>query len=122
MSNNLPITPTDFNDPNSYLSNYYNLSLSVDAQKYDAVLAFFLRRTKGDKTSAEALTSTIITISQNKGIDPILMIEQFKNIKDETAFQAALIALINTGRRVTSKLGFSNRPLPNPYAERNIGK
>lgn len=125
MSNNLPAIPgqiDNFSEPNAYLSNYYKKTFPIDSQKYDAVLAFFLRRTKGEKTSAEALSSTIMVIAQNKGIDPLLLIDQFKNIKEETAFQAALIALINSDRRVTSKLGFTNRLSPNPYTERNIGK
>lgn len=123
MSNNLPTNPAQkdgFTDPNSYLSNYYNTALPVSGQTYDAVLTFFLRRTKGNRSSAEALTATIMTIAQNKGIDPMLMLDQFKNIREDTAFQASLIALINSDRRETSKLGFAAKPSANPYVERNI--
>lgn len=125
MSNNLPSTPSQvgtFNDTSAYYNNYYKTNLPVNGQQYDAVLTFFLKRTGGNRTAAEALTATIMSIAQNRGIDPLSIIEEFKKYKNEDAFKASLIALMNSDRRPTSKLGYSTQPQANEYIVRNIGK
>lgn len=120
MSNNLPTNSNTNTD--SYFSGYYKTTLPVSGQQYDAVMTYFLKRTSGNKDAAEALTATIMTIAQNRGVDPVGFIEEFKRYKDNDSFKAALIALINTDRRTTSKLGYSVTPEPNPFISRNIGK
>ena len=125
MSNNLPTSPGQVNnisDTNAYFSGYYQTTLPVSGQQYDAVLTFFLKRTKGNRSSAEALTATIMSIAQSRGLDPISLIEEFKRYNDDDSFKAALIALLNSDRRSTSKLGYSVVPSGNPYVVRNIGR
>jgi hypothetical protein len=125
MSNNLPTSPGQVNnisDTNAYFSGYYQTTLPVSGQQYDAVLTFFLKRTKGNRSAAEALTATIMSIAQSRGLDPISLIEEFKRYNDDDSFKAALIALLNSDRRSTSKLGYSVVPSGNPYVVRNIGR
>ena len=125
MSNNLPTSSGQVNnisDTNAYFSGYYQTTLPVSGQQYDAVLTFFLKRTKGNRSSAEALTATIMSIAQSRGLDPISLIEEFKRYNDDDSFKAALIALLNSDRRSTSKLGYSVVPSGNPYVVRNIGR
>ena len=83
-------------------------------------LLFFLRKTKGDKTAAEALASSVMVLALNRGFSPIGLIEDFKKINDNQSFKAALVALLNSDRRPTSKLGYAAIPDPNQYIVRNI--
>lgn len=118
---NLP-KRTDQNDTNAYFAGYYQTTLPVSGQQYDSVLTFFLRQTKGNKIAAEALTASVVTIAQNRGINPLSIVDEFKQYKDNDSFKAALLALLNSDRRTTSKLGYSITPEANPYVSRNIGK
>lgn len=106
----------------AYYSGFYKTTLPVNGQQYDAVYTFFLRRSSNNKSAAEALTATIMTIAQNRGINPISIIEEFKKLNDDVSFKAALIALMNSDRRPTSKLGYSVQPKPNELIARNVGK
>lgn len=118
---NLPKITNDY-DTNSFFSGYYRTNLPVTGQQYDAVLTFFLKKTNGNRTAAEALTASVMTISQNQGVNPIGFIEEFKRYKDNDSFKAALLALLNTDRRPTSKLGYSISPQANPAIIRNLNK
>lgn len=118
---NLPKT-TDEHSTDAYFSGYYKTTLPVSGQQYDAVLTFFLKQTAGNRTAAEALTASIMTIAQNRGLNPIAFIEELKQYKDNDGYKAALLALLNSDRRTTSKLGYSVTPQPNPFIARNIGR
>lgn len=118
---NLPKTTNEYST-DAYFSGYYKTNLPVSGQQYDAVLTFFLKRTSGNKTSAEALTASVLTIAQNRGLDPLSLVEEFKKFNDNDSFKASLLALLNSDRRPTSKLGYSVTPDPNPFIVRNIGK
>ena len=122
MSNNNLPTKSGPRDTGTFFTGYYKVGRNVSGQKYDAVMTFFLKRTSGNRQAAESLTATIIAIAQNRGIDPIGLIEQFKTLTKDESFKAALISLINSDRRPTSKLGFAAEPNQNQYVLRNIGK
>ena len=119
---NLPLNQKPSNDDkvNDYFAGYYNKNVTVAGTVYDVVLTFFLGRTRGDRTAAEALTSSVMVLAQGRGIDPVGLIEDFKKIKDDQSFKAALVALLNSDRRPTSKLGYANIPEPDPYVTRNV--
>jgi len=119
---NLPLTTKPSNDEkvNNYFAGFYSKNVTVAGSVYDAVLAFFLGRTRNDRSAAEALTSSVMVLAQGRGIDPIGLIEDFKKINDDQSFKAALVALLNSDRRPTSKLGYANIPEPDPYVTRNI--
>lgn len=122
---NLPTQPGQTSqgaNTGSYFDGYYTTNLPVNGQKYDAVLTFFLKKTEGNRTAAEALTASLMVIAQGRGIDPMSVIEEFKKFNDNESFRAALIALMNSTRRSTSKLGYATVPESNPYVTRNVGK
>lgn len=118
---NLPKTIND-NNTGAFFSGYYQTNLPVNGQQYDAVLTFFLKKTTGNRVAAEALTASIITIAQNRGIDPLSLVDEFKRYNDNESFKASLVALLNSDRRSTSKLGYTVMPESNPNIVRNIGK
>jgi hypothetical protein len=115
-----PVNVSSDANVNAFYSGYYNQSLPVSGQEYDIVLTFFIKRCNGDRTAAEALTSSVLVLAINRGISPISIIDDFKKIKDNQNFKAALVALLNADRRSTSKLGYASTPEPNPYVLRNI--
>ena len=105
----------------SFYQGYYKTDIPVSGAVYDAVLTFFLRRTNGDRTAAEALTSSVMVIALNRGIEPMSIIDDFKKLQDDAAFKAAIVSFLNSDRRPTSKLGYAATPLVNEYVVRNIG-
>lgn len=121
MSNNLPTNISNQNT-DAYFSGYYQTTLPVSGQQYDVVLTFFLKKSSGNRPAAEALTASVMTIAQNRGINPIGFIEEFKRYNDNDSFKAALLTLLNSDRRPTSKLGYSVTPESNPFIVRNISK
>lgn len=120
---NLPLSPINKSndaDVASFYQGFYDKSISVSGQEFDVVRTFFMRRTKGDKVAAEALTSSVMVLALNRGLNPVSLIEDFKKINDDQNFKAALVALLNTDRRSTSKLGYASTPEPDQYVTRNI--
>lgn len=113
---NLPIANKQTNDTNvnNFVNSYYSKFTQSSGMQHDAVLTFFLGRTKGDKAAAEALSSSVMILATGKGIDPLSIIDKFKDIKDNQSFKAALVALLNSDRRPTSKLGYAATPNPDP--------
>ena len=121
---NLPLAGRNTNNDatvGSFWSGYYKTDIPVSGAEYDAVLTFFLKRTKGDRTAAEALTSSTMVIALNRGIAPMSIIEDFKRIQDDLAFKAAIVSFLNSDRRPTSKLGYASEPVIDGYVTRNIG-
>jgi hypothetical protein len=118
---NLPKTTNQFNT-NSYYNSYYKTTLPVSGQEYDATLTYFLKKTNGNRSAAEALTATILSIAENRGLSVIGIIEELKKYKDDNSYKAAILSLINSDRRPTSKLGYSVVPGINPTIARNISK
>jgi len=121
---NLPLAGQNTNNDASvdaFYKGYYKTDIPVSGAVYDATLTFFLRRTKGDRTAAEALTSSVMVIALNRGIEPMAIIDDFKRLKDDAAFKAAIVSFLNSDRRPTSKLGYAATPQTNGYVTRNIG-
>jgi len=118
---NLPKT-TNNSDTDAFFKGYYQTNLPVNGQQYDAVLTFFLKKTSGNRVAAEALTASVLTIAQSRGINPLSFIDEFKRYNENDSFKAALLALLNSDRRPTSKLGYSVTPGANPNVVRNIGR
>lgn len=103
-----------------YYDGYYSRSVPVTGQQYDVILTFFMKRTNSDKIAAEALTSSVLVLALNRGIDPLSIIDDFKKFNDDLSFKAALVALLNSDRRPTSKLGYAAEPVQDQYVVRNI--
>lgn len=121
---NLPLAGQNTNNDasvNGFYTGYYKADIPVSGAVYDAILTFFLRRTKGDRTAAEALASSVMVIALNRGIEPMAIIDDFKRLKDDAAFKAAIVSFLNSDRRPTSKLGYASIPTVNGYVSRNIG-
>lgn len=113
---------TTSSQTNAFFDGYYKVTFPINGQQYDAVLTFFLKKTSNNKIAAEALTATLMVLAQKRGIDPISILNEFKNYNNDENFKAVLLSLLNSDRGPTSKLGFAVTPQANSYVIRNIGR
>lgn len=124
MTTNLPAnykTVSSAPSEENYFKRFYDKNTQVDPAKFDAVVSFFESRTK-DITSARALASSLIEISASVGVDPMIILDDFKKYQENESFQAALIGLFNSTRKNTSKLGYVPARTPAPNVARNVRK
>ena len=118
--NNLPLqqptSPSEYN----YFDSYYQIQAPISGPKFDAVYTFFLSRTNNNKEAARSLTASLLEIAYSTGVDPMLILDDFKKYNKNESFKIALIGLFNRSRRNTSKIGFATQPIPTPQVARNI--
>lgn len=117
---NLPTDKTSNPAEYNYFDNYYQTQSPIESSKYDAVYTFFLSRTNNNKDAARSLTASLLEITYTTGVDPMLVLDDFKKYNQNESFRTALIGLFNSSRRNTSKLGFSANPTPVPTVLRNV--
>lgn len=123
MKANLPIEVTSNPSENDFFANYHKAGDSVTPGTHDAVTAYFLGMTNGDKNAATALAATLFEISKEYNVDPMTILDDFKSFKGgKDSFKKALIALFNKSRRNTSKIGFEQTQVMPPSVARNIRK
>ena len=112
----MSVNPNEYD----YFNVFYQTQTPISGAKYDAVYTFFLSRTNDNKDAAKSLTASLLEITYSIGIDPMMVLDDFKKYNKNESFKAALIGLFNSSRRNTSKLGFSSNPTPAPQIVRNI--
>lgn len=123
MNSNLPVEKTTLPSENDFFANYYESVTSIDSSKYDTVVAYFLSITKGDRNAAIALAATIVSISDQYKVDPMVILDDFKKFKGSNqSFKKSLIAFFNKNRRNTSKIGLEQTVTIPPSVIRNIRK
>lgn len=120
MATNLPKS----NKPNATTEffNQYDAptdSSVVNANEYDAVRGFFLRKTNDNETVADGLTGTVMSLSNLHNVSPMDLIDDFIDYA-LTDIQQALVSLINQTRANTSILGFNRNKTPSQTIARNI--
>lgn len=103
-----------------YFSRYYNNDQSISGDKYDAVVTFILSKTDGNRDAAFSLADGIFKLAYNQGIDPMRILDQYKKIDSDENLKTALLAMLNSSRNNTSKLGYAKQPVQNQYVVRNI--
>ncbi len=117
---NLPSQQSSSVSEYNYFDTYYQPNAYISGPKYDAVYTFFLSRTNNNKDAARSLTTSLLEIAYSTGVDPMLILEDFKKYNQNESFKIALIGLFNRSRRNTSKIGFATQPVPTPQVSRNI--
>jgi hypothetical protein len=120
MTTNLPQPQNSNQSQDQYFENFYNTESPVSADQYDAVYTFFLTRTNNNKEAAKSLTSSLLQVTYQNGIDPMVVLGDFKKYNQNESFKKALIGLFNGTRRNTSKIGFSAKTVPSQNVMRNI--
>ena len=118
MSTSLPSTNTS--NQQSYFDNYYKSQNRISGNHYDAVYTFFLARTNNNKDAAKSLASSLLEVTYQNGIDPMLVLDDFKKYNNSENLKIAMISLFNNTRRNTSKIGVAADVTPAPRYSRNI--
>jgi len=120
MTTNLPQLQNNNQSQEQYFGNFYNNQSPVSADQYDAVYTFFLSRTNNNKEAAKSLTTSLLQVTYQNSIDPMVVLGDFKKYNQNESFKTALIGLFNSTRRNTSKIGFSTKTVPSQNVMRNI--
>ena len=94
-------------------------SMPVSEDVYGAINAFFLERT-GLQEAADALTENVLTIAYAKNYNPIDILKEFDKAAVDSDLKKILLALFNSGRFSTSKLGYGKGQQTNKWVDRNI--
>lgn len=120
MTTNLPQAQSSNQDQENYFNNFYSTRTPITGNQYDAVYTFFLTRTNNNKEAAKSLTTSLLEITYQNSIDPMVVLGDFKKYNQNESFKTALIGLFNGSRRNTSKIGFSSKTVPSQNVMRNI--
>ena len=120
IETNLPSVKSTKATDVDYFDFYYQTQNNIDGARFDAVFSFFLSRTNNNKEAARSLAASLLEVTYSTGIDPMLLLEDFKKINQNESFKSALIGLFNSSRRNTSKIGFSRNTSASPLVLRNI--
>lgn len=118
---NLTRVNTNFNDPpnvDRFFNNYFNFPVEVSTNVDAAIVAHFEQITD-NKESARALASAVIYTAIKQGINPMSVLDEFRQIPagDLDTYTALFL---NYERIGTSFLGLKNRPAQNKYVTRAI--
>jgi len=120
QNTNLPVSnPTKSEElTQTYFNGYFDEEITIDASLHDAIYSFFLREL-GDKSSANAFTHSLITISNETNTNPMDLLDQFTS-SNGISINTFMAALINTTRRNTSLIGLNQPKTSNTVVARNI--
>lgn len=116
---NLPNTNQENNNLKQLFNGAFYQNINIDSDSYDIIYGFFLDRT-GNKDAANALTSSLITLGSNVKLNPLDLLQDFDKATSESDFKRVLLALFNSGRISTSKLGYNKNVLGNQWVNRTI--
>ena len=95
------------------------LSGAVIPANVNAAIISYFEELTGNKEAAQLLASSVIYTSSQQGIDPILMIQEFKSLPSNQ-LNSYLAAILNLNRVPTSLLGVQNQPKISKYVKRSI--
>jgi hypothetical protein len=109
------------NLPNSKTSsqNLVTPAPASNSAVYDKIYSFFQTKTSSI-SAAEQLTQTVITLTNNNSLDPMAIITQFDLATNDNELKILLIALCNSLRPSTSKIGYQHTITYNQWIQRNI--
>lgn len=106
------------NKTTTFFNNFFTPDYTVSENTNDAILSYFQTQT-GDKQSAALLAQAVINTAQQQREDPLLILDQFKQLP-QGEVNAILALYLNTTRVSTSLLGVKNIPTPNKFVSRTI--
>lgn len=112
------LTTVDLTGANKNVTNSNIPGATITANAQAAVVSYFQELT-GNKASADILASSIIFTSAMQGLDPVGLIQEFKNLP-AGQLNNYLAAFLNLNRVPTSLLGVQNQPKVSKYVQRAI--
>jgi len=114
----ITINAIDPPDADKFFNNYFDIPIEVSSNIDSAVIAHF-ETIAEDKEAAKALASAVIYTAKKQGIDPMVVLDEFKkvlpgNLNNYTAL------FLNYERKGSSLLGVRTQPVQNKYITRAI--
>lgn len=119
---NLPTTPppsgNSVNNVVNTFNSYYEFPIQLDASTFNAILGFF--ENKGfDKTSAQSITTIMMTQSIQDNINPMTIIDSLGGLNGADLSDLAT-QILNYNRFKSSYLGVASTVKPFQQVQRNI--
>jgi len=119
MSNNLlPSSANYSTGTDQFLNNFYKPGYTVSGSRNDAVVAYF-ETINENKEAAKILASSVVYTSMAQGVDPIIILEQLKNMSTEDR-ERFLSMFLNFNRIGSSQLGIRSAKKYSSYIQRLI--
>jgi N-acetylglucosamine kinase-like BadF-type ATPase len=103
---------------NNSVSDVYQSSMTVNADKYDIVLSFFKENTTTETTAA-AFAENLFLIAEQADIDVLELLETFDG-GDSLKITATMAFYLNSFSDKTVMYGVSNIIQPNNKVARNV--
>jgi len=116
---NLPDTSNQTSSLKQLFNGAFYQNINIDQSSYDIIYGFFLDRS-GSKEAANSLTSSLVTLGHSNKINPLDLLKEFDKTANESDFKKVLLALFNSGRISTSKLGYNRNVVGNQWVNRTI--
>ena len=117
VNGNLPPS-ANTNSTTTYFNNFFKNGFTVSQNVDDTMIGYFQTIT-GNRESGTTLASAVLYTAQSQGIDPMILIDEFRKLKPNE-LNAYLTMFLNLNRVSTSLLGLSNSPQTNKYIVRAI--
>ena len=114
---NLPLTAVE--ETIDYFNKIFDQPIEVPQNVVDALYAFFIGRTENEQ-AALALVNVVVVTSLASKINPMSMLDRFKEIGDGLDLDNQLAIFLNSTRNNTSLLGVKNVPGVNSHIARTI--
>jgi len=105
-------------DGSKYFNNYFDKTITISTAKEDAVVSYFEKVTD-NKESALALASAVVYTSRIQGIDPMLILDEFKKLSRDQ-LSPFIAQFLNLNRVGTSLIGVQKVPTRSKYVSRTI--
>lgn len=106
------------NLPQKYFNNFFSRDFSSGPDVDDAITAYFEQYT-GNKASGKILASTVMYTAQSQGMDPMVVLAEFKKL-NKGQLDSYLAAFLNFNRVGTSFIGIKTTKAASPYITRAI--
>jgi hypothetical protein len=106
------------NLPQKYFNNFFSRDFSSGPDVDDAVTAYFEQYT-GSKASGKLLASTVMYTAQSQGMDPMIVLAEFKKLS-KGSLDNYLAAFLNFNRVSTSTIGIKQTNGVSPFIARAI--
>ena len=116
-STNLPIN--NIEDTLNYFATINDARIEVPQNVVDALYAFFILRTENEET-ALAFVNTVIVTAIGAKINPMALLDTFRNAASDFRLDTQLATFLNQTRANTSMLGVKNVPKVNDHISRTI--
>lgn len=119
MANNISTSSANYAPAtDQFLNNFYKPGYTVSSSRNDAVVAYF-ETINDNKEAAQILASSVVYTSMAQGIDPIVILEQIKNMSTEDR-NKFLSMFLNFNRVGSSQLGIRGAKKYSSYIQRLI--